>query len=99
MGKTNRCQAAIPEGSSNPAGAIPRLFAKIDLVLRQPRVAQYQAIEVKSIAVRVEHLFLAIQEAAARKDLDRLLANVDRLQREVGAGNAMLDRTLDREKA
>jgi hypothetical protein len=67
--------------------------------LRQPRVANYQAIEVKSIAVRVEHLFLAIQEAAARKDLDRLIANVDRLQREIGAGNAMLDRTLDREKA
>jgi len=59
----------------------------------------YQALEVRSIAERVEQLFLAIQEAAARKDLDRLLANVDRLQREVGAGNAMLDRTLDREKA
>jgi hypothetical protein len=56
-------------------------------------------IEVKSIAVRVEHLFLAIQEAAARKDLDRLITNVDRLQREVGAGNAMLDRSLNRENA
>jgi hypothetical protein len=65
--------------------------------LRQPRVAEYQAIEVESIAERVEHLFLAIQEAAARKDLDRLITNVDRLQREVVAGNAMLDRTLDRE--
>jgi hypothetical protein len=49
--------------------------------------------------MRVEHLFLAIQEAAARKDLDRLSTDVDRLQREIIAANAMLDRTLDREKA
>jgi hypothetical protein len=50
----------------------------------------YQALEVRSIAERVEQLFLAIQEAAARKDLDRLVTKVDRLQREVLAGPVAL---------
>jgi hypothetical protein len=54
---------------------------------------------VRIAAERVGHLFIAIQEAAARKDPDRLITDIDRLQREVGAGNAMLDRTLDRKKA
>jgi hypothetical protein len=87
-------RSLIAQDLSNSSGAVARLLSKVGQVLSQPHITGYQAIEVESIAERVELLFLAIQEAAGRKDYDLLLASVERLEMEIWAGEARLEAIL-----
>jgi hypothetical protein len=78
------------------ADAMPRLIERIDDVLKLPFISETQAVEIESIAERVETLFLGIREAVNDHNYNRLVASVDRLREEIVAGDATLDRLLNR---
>jgi hypothetical protein len=87
-------RSLITQDLSTATGAVARLLSKVEQVLNQPNITGYQAREVESIAERIELLFLAMEEVAAKKDYDLLLANVERLQLEIRMGDARLETLL-----
>jgi hypothetical protein len=62
---------------------IPRLLSKIDEVLRLPHLSDFDTVEVRAIAERIESLFLSIRDTVDDRHYELLTATVDRLHREV----------------
>jgi hypothetical protein len=94
MNATRQRRALLAEDLLTSAGAVPHLLRGIAEVLRQPQLTATHALEVESIAERIELLFLSIKEAGICNHQDRLIASVERLREEIAEGEAVLDRVF-----
>jgi hypothetical protein len=89
-------QLAIANDLIKWADAIPGLIARIDEVLKLPRLTEAQTLEIEAIAERIEALFRGIREAVNDRNYDRVTACIDRLRDEITAGDATLERFVQK---
>jgi hypothetical protein len=79
------------------AYAIPPLNARINEVLRLPRLTEAQTVQLESIPERIGVLIESIKEVLDADDgYSRLIGNINRLRGEIAAADARVDRLLKR---
>jgi|HubBroStandDraft_2_1064218.scaffolds.fasta_scaffold2528818_1 hypothetical protein len=79
---------------------MPHLIGRIDDELRLPHITQAQTIEIELVPERVGIQRRAIQAAInADEAYARLIANIDRLRKDILEGEAAIDRLLKQTKS